>query len=323
VMDAIRSFTGMWILLAVVISSSASANQFRFVALGDMPYRLPDDVRKVDRLINKINALTPAFSVHVGDTKSGSTPCSDDAFQKILDQLQTFEQPLVYTPGDNEWTDCHRAKAGGYNPRERLTKIREMFFAKPEQSLGRQPMALETQADADEKHKAFVENTRFTKNDVLFVQVHVVGSNNGFEPRDLATVKEYFARNAANIAWLDAGFAKAIAGNAKAVVISMQANMYEIRQKWPAMPQASGFLATVKAITRGAKKFGRPVLVINGDAHTLEVLPFKGTNLRDVPNVTRLQVVGARQVHAVEVTVDPDSPGVFAFRPLIVPENNG
>ncbi|MEM7750797.1 MAG: hypothetical protein AAF346_21285, partial [Pseudomonadota bacterium] len=231
-MDAKSRFASLWFLLLSAISSAALAEPFRFVALGDMPYRLPDDVRKVDRLINKINALSPAFSVHVGDTKSGSTPCTDDAFQKILNQLQTFEQPLVYTPGDNEWTDCHRAKAGGYDPRERLTRIREMFFAKPRESLGRQPMALETQADAGEKHKVFVENTRFTKNGVLFVQVHVVGSNNGFEPRDLATVKEYFARNAANIAWLDAGFAKAIAVKAKAVVISMQANMYEIRQKW-------------------------------------------------------------------------------------------
>ena len=50
-------------------------------------------------------------------------------------------------------------------------------------------------------------------------------------------------------------------------------------------------------------------------------MPFLGTNLKAVPQVTRLQVMGARQVHAVRVLVDPDSPGVFGFAPFVVPEN--
>ena len=60
---------------------------FSFVALGDMPYTLPGDIAKFDRLIAIVNKLKPAFTVHVGDTKSGATPCSDTKFQRILDQL--------------------------------------------------------------------------------------------------------------------------------------------------------------------------------------------------------------------------------------------
>jgi hypothetical protein len=26
-----------------------------------------------------------------------------------------FQAPLVYVPGDNEWTDCDRASNGSYN----------------------------------------------------------------------------------------------------------------------------------------------------------------------------------------------------------------
>ncbi|MEU6787396.1 hypothetical protein ABZ912_50105 [Nonomuraea angiospora] len=36
----------------------------------------------------------------------------------------TFDDPFVLTPGDNEWTDCHRTAAGGYAPTERLDAVR-------------------------------------------------------------------------------------------------------------------------------------------------------------------------------------------------------
>ena len=34
--------------------------------------------------------------------------------------LSNLRGPVIYTPGDNEWTDCHRVNNGGYNPLERL-----------------------------------------------------------------------------------------------------------------------------------------------------------------------------------------------------------
>ena len=40
----------------------------------------------------------------------------------IRADFDRFADPLVYTPGDNEWTDCHRANNGGYNPLERLAE---------------------------------------------------------------------------------------------------------------------------------------------------------------------------------------------------------
>jgi len=38
--------------------------------------------------------------------------------------FETFEAPLIFVPGDNEWTDCHRQNNGSYDPIERL----EIFF---------------------------------------------------------------------------------------------------------------------------------------------------------------------------------------------------
>jgi hypothetical protein len=100
---------------------------------------VPEDYTKFDRLIAAVNTLKPAFTLHMGDIKSGSLPCSDEVLKKSYDQIQTFQGALVYTIGDNEWLDCHRMAAGGYNPRERLAKLREMFFAN-RKSLGQTPL---------------------------------------------------------------------------------------------------------------------------------------------------------------------------------------
>ena len=49
--------------------------------------------------------------------------------QKVFFSL--FESPLIYTPGDNEWTDCHRRSNGGYDPLERLGRLRDVLFDEP------------------------------------------------------------------------------------------------------------------------------------------------------------------------------------------------
>ena len=93
-----------------------------------------------------MNELAPAFTLHVGDTKSGSTSCDNVQFGKILEDLDRFKAPVIYTPGDNEWRDCYKKKAGRFDPLERLATLREMFFPNAE-SLGMERMQIERQAD--------------------------------------------------------------------------------------------------------------------------------------------------------------------------------
>lgn len=293
---------------------------FSFVALGDMPYKLPDDILKFDRLIATVNKLKPAFTIHVGDIKASASPCSDAELQRALNQLQTFEGALVYTPGDNEWTDCYRREAGSFDPRERLAKVRTMFFAQVGKSLGKSPIDVESQQTMP-AYSAFVENVRFAKNDVQFLSVHVVGSNNGFEAQDPAAATEFFGRDKANVAWIDDGFRKAQETNAKAVVIFMQAEFDQARFPNGSMPRQSGFVNVLDAIEKGARAFAKPVLIVNGDEHFIELKPMRNSRGRPIANVLKLMVYGENDVHAIRVIVDPDSAGVFGFVPLIVPEN--
>ena len=326
-MRHLPALSGLMLIIATALNPASAAerigsdNAFSFVALGDMPYNLPEDYAKFDRLIAAVNALKPAFTLHVGDIKSGGLPCSDEVLKKSYDQIQTFESALVYTIGDNEWLDCHRKAAGGYNPRERLAKLREMFFATPAKSLGKTPLDVESQALLMPEISTYVENTRVAKNGVMFFTAHVPGSNNGFEAQDPDAAPEFFARDKANVAWINASFAKAIADNAKAVVMFVQAEFDESRFPNGAMPRQSGFTNTLDAIEAGAKSFGKPVLLIHGDEHYFSIAPLRNSKGKPIPGVNKLMVYGDTLVHAVRVVVDPDSSNVFGFIPLIVPEN--
>jgi hypothetical protein len=243
------------IMTALVTLSPAHAqngpNAFTFIGWGDAPYVLPGDYAKVDRLIAAMNNAKPAFSIHVGDTKAGGTPCTDEILKKAFDQIQTAEHPVVYSIGDNEWTDCHRKNAGGFDPRERLAKVRQMYFPAPGMSLGRNPMKLESQSRLEPRFANFVENQRFVRNGVVFVIPHVVGSNNGLETGDKKAAEEFFERDAANIAWIEAGFDLAVDVDAKAIVIAFQANLYDTRRSaGTSIPPSSGFYNTLRAISR-------------------------------------------------------------------------
>ncbi|MGH9202154.1 MAG: hypothetical protein ACRD2A_13075, partial [Vicinamibacterales bacterium] len=215
-------------VVATQPAQTADDERFEFVALGDMPYKLPDDYKRFEALIAAINGLKPAFSIHIGDIKSGSSPCTDENLTRIRDYFKTFQQPLIYTPGDNEWTDCHREKAGKFDPLERLAFVRNLFFP-DSKSQGAAPIDVIRQADVS-GHKDLVENARWSHGGVLFATVDVVGSNNGFE-RTLASATEYFVRNAANTAWIDETFAMAKRDGQKAVVVAFQANPYFEREQ--------------------------------------------------------------------------------------------
>jgi hypothetical protein len=126
------------LLLLAALLGTTPARALDFVALGDMPYGdSPAIEATYHRLIARINATRPAFSVHVGDFKSGGTECSDAAFVRQRDNFGRFDHPLVYTPGDNEWTDCHRRSNGAYVPIERLARVRQLFFGQQDHAAGR------------------------------------------------------------------------------------------------------------------------------------------------------------------------------------------
>ena len=107
--------TGVLVLAAASASSAAAQsgpNPFKrrhtqpvqVALIGDVPYR-DADILKLDEVIREINESGVDLTLHSGDIKSGSSTCADELLQQRFDQLAQLQRPLIYTPGDNEWTD--------------------------------------------------------------------------------------------------------------------------------------------------------------------------------------------------------------------------
>jgi len=301
-------------LLAALLPGGALAEPVRFVVFGDMPYcragtadGCAAEVARVERLLGAINAVRPAFSLFLGDTKAGSEACTDEIVLRALDWMALADHPLVYTPGDNEWTQCWKPHSGSFDPLDRLRLIRERYFI-GKTHLGQGNLAVVRQSEADPARALYIENARWVLDGVVFITLHLPGSNNNkpTEPGELPKISlpagaeaEWQARNAANQAWLEAGFAEAARLEARGVVVGIQADMFFTRVCGRGYD--SGYRETLATLARAAAGFGHPVLLLNGDNHIF----VRDQPLPEAPNLTRIMVPGDRDVQAVVLIFDP------------------
>lgn len=97
---------------------------------GDLPYSPLQETVGVPNLIADMNAQRLAFTVHDGDLKQGcNSPCDAALYARSLAYFNSLEAPAMFTPGDNDWTDCDRPSNGGSWSLERLDYERQVFFA--------------------------------------------------------------------------------------------------------------------------------------------------------------------------------------------------
>ena len=321
---------------AVQPAGEPGAGRFEIGLIGDQQYN-PESDAKFPHIMAEVNRSNLAFVVHVGDFRGGTTPrCNDGLLKQRREQFDVSKHPFIYTPGDNDWTDCHASKAGGYDPLERLAKLREVFFV-GNQSLGQRKLTVKRQSDNPQFSK-FRENARWTYGSVFFITLHMVGPNNN-RGRVSEADAEYRERNVANLAWLKESFDVAIREGAKAVGIFTQANPRFERNlpsrrvlglgKLPPPKRPSGFTDFVSALEAEVLAFGKPVALMHGDTHYFRVdkpLFRSGepgpTNLgRQIENFTRVETFGFPEAHWVRVIVDLNDPHVFTFKAQIVDTN--
>ena len=138
--------------------SAKNQARFEFGIIGNLPYSAEDET-KFPNLVEDINRANLAFVVHDGDFqadflgyKDGFSPCSDETFSDRKKLAQSFKHPFIITPGDNDWTDCHYVKTAKFDPIERLSKFRELFFT-GNQSLGQQTLSVTHQSSRSQVFK--------------------------------------------------------------------------------------------------------------------------------------------------------------------------
>lgn len=308
--------------ISVAVASDASvaeSERFSFIAMGCMPYG-PQDFAAYERLLKEINRHQPAFTVHCGDTKKSSVPPSEENLAQVKTWFDSLDGPLIYTPGDNEWTDVHAVSAGREDPLKWLEKIRALYFPE-ERSMGRAPIPLVTQR-RDPRFAKFVENARWSRGGVVFATVHVVGSSNNRLPAVAGAMEEFAERDAATLAWMRETFAEARATEAAGVGLFFQANVFH-SNGYGRADENSGFKQFLAVLEEEARAFTKPVLLVYADEHRYRFE--QGVRFREgaeaLQNVSRLETFGASDIHAVMVTVDTGSKQVFLAGPLLVPGN--
>ncbi|MDX5151251.1 MAG: hypothetical protein R3188_02140 [Acidiferrobacterales bacterium] len=339
-----------FVVLLVVLSGIAvpAAGQDRvihFALIGDTPYNAKQN-KEFANLIKAINRDDLAFVAHAGDlwfdgiawkdTSRGLPPCADETMANRLQEINKFRHPFIYTPGDNDWTDCWRAKPKAYDPLERLAKLRKMYF-KGNHSLGKRRIKLERQSK-NPKYAKFRENARWIDDGAMFVTLHMVGSNNNLG-RTPVMDREYKERNAANLAWMDDSFALAKRKRIRAIMFITQADP-QFQTTWTAKqkkrylldglrikptnePIWTGFDDFIESLRAHTIEFGKPVVLVHGDTHTFRIdKPLLDTKSgRIIENFTRVEVFGFPDTHWVRATLDPDDPNVFSFESRIISAN--
>ncbi len=342
---------------AARVAAGTNPNTITLAVYGDSPYydpafdptppwtkvppRLPGaEFNKTSAFIDTINA-DPSVQevVFVGDIHSGSEACTKPFDQAIFDLWKAFSRPLVYTPGDNEWSDCSKAKelagkdvfgnspdnagivgAPVANPIAHLSLVRSLFFANPGWTLGQHPMPVMSQP-------GYPENVMWEQSKTVFVTLNIPGGSNNDADAWNGTgntndQSERNARTPKDVDWLNQAFAMAEADNAHSVVIIGQADMWDTTDL-PA--HQSLYEPIIDAIASNTSIYGKPVLYINGDSHIYrsdnplqqsstchtEKDPCAGDawnqhNFYNVPNFHRIVVHGSTfPMEWLKLSIDP------------------
>jgi hypothetical protein len=303
---------------------------------GDLPYSA-EQAAVLPNLIADMNSQDLAFTAHDGDLRqgSGSPDClTGNIYSNAVTYFGSLHAPAIFTPGDNDWTDCDRKSLGadGRNSLQELDYERGLFFSTP-YTLGQTRFLQEVQStptckgfgsannnsgpnsDVTKTQTATytdvpcVENRRWIVGSVVYATIDIQGSCNNLCD-DYPDPVEYAARNAAGIQWMKDTFATAASQNCVAVMFITQAdpgfddtdgtraptrNANSLVED-DAQKATDGFHDFLVALRAQVIAFGKPVAYVHGDSHYFRVdKPLLDSAGKRVTNFTRVETFGDHQ----------------------------
>ncbi len=269
----------------LLAAGGAPRAEVTFAVLGDMPYDSDTQTNSLRYIGDKLRKAEVDLVIHYGDIKGGGEPCDPDLMQARREiVLGLVPGRVVYTPGDNDWTDCDRDEAGRFDEMDQLKKLRRLFFSGPPPSgdgwrVGRQS-------------KDYPENALWRLGKLQFVTLHVVGTGNGRneilpskkategksaeEVKGLTRQLEEQAREAAghrdeaNLEWLAKAFTAA--DGAEGLVVVMHADPTDLKA-WEktgevcddkVLVNCDPYARLMNSLSAQAIDFENPVLLVHG-----------------------------------------------------------
>lgn len=306
------------LLVALCCGAAMAATPISFGLFADTPYN-PWERENLPFLIADMGAEDLEFVVHVGDIKSGSSLCSDDSYREVFHAFQQSRHPLVYVPGDNEWTDCHRQKDAALDPVERLGKLRSIFMG-GDSSLGQRNLKLVRQS-SQAAYADYRENVRWEMGGVLFVAINLPGSGNNYFGSTWGTstpqgpTAEFTNRSRANASWLAEAFIVARQKKLPGIMLLAHANPgFEHWRSGSDEPYYRDFLTQIRQETQA---FQGQVVLVHGDTHHQhqDQPMVDAATGAVVKNFTRVETFGSPFFGWIKAEVDVGTPTVFSFKP--------
>lgn len=257
------------ILFLLLIMTPLAWSQ-TIVVVGDMPY---SDIEKQmlqgpnGNLYHLINKTQPSMVLHLGDLKSGSVSCTNEILneQKAL-LAQLYPNKLMYTPGDNEWTDCDRdSLTYSFDELERLDYLITLMYQTP-------PLLTKNLSNIASQPKN-IENKLWINDRLAISTLHLVGTSNGRANINKSNQKQAITRanqrDEMNFVWL-----KVIEDQEQkfdALIIGFHADIYSksLIKTGPCdekkLTTCDAFPVYRKAFENLAKRLNKPVLITHGD----------------------------------------------------------
>jgi len=311
---------------------------------GDMPYNALGR-SQYPNLLADINASHVEFSIFDGDLKAGGDgPCSNDLYTTAINNFNTLDRPLIWVPGDNDWTDCWGRYGASqmpfFDPIDRLN-LERMLFTSTDWSLGRKKLRLTRESAEGGAYALYSDNVRWTLGPVVYLGLNVQGSNDNYSypdtdleggptvpVRSAAEIQrqrdEQAARRAANFHWLDEGFAYARHVGAKGILIDWQADPNFNNEEHQTNPHEwDAYPPYVDKLQKLTEAFDGEVALVHGDSHYFKIdKPLNNSQGGVLANFTRVETFGARNTHWVIGRIDPKAANLFTFEPRLVPGSN-
>lgn len=259
--------------------------------------------------------------VYNGDLKSEVEPCRDAFYESRRHLFDTSRKPVVVLPGENDWLTCGQARAGSYDPVERLDFVRQTFMPDGN-ALGQSSMSLIRESDVA-RFRPFRENVRWQSNNVAFIGLNAPAPNNHYLSAG-GRNGEFEDRSVANNFWLEHAAENARRSEKHALVIFMQGDpdfsRYERRDRFAWLrfsrsdEKRDGFVEIKRSLVKIAESFRGPVIIIHNSGVTLPAgfridQPLRNDKGAVVANLTRIEIgLKKPQSQWLEVAAD------FAWR---------
>ncbi|MDE1183977.1 hypothetical protein [Paraburkholderia sp.] len=334
-----RPASASWLLalFALFILSTpdarAAAPRYSFAVIAGTMTGSGDEA-PTQRLIDAIGRERDlSFIVYDGNLKGAKEACRDSLYERRHVVLDTSRVPLVFVPGQHDWTDCGSTEAGSFDPVERLDLLRQTLFSDPT-SLGLTTVNLTRESEVARFHQ-YRENVRWQSDDTVFVGLNAPGPNNHYLSAG-GRNGEFEDRVIANAFWLEHAAEYAKRRDARALVIFMQGDpdpeRYERPERFAWLrfgrnTRRDGYLELKRTMVKVAEIFHGPVVLIHcDDDHApkgfLIDQPLRNDKGAVVTNLTRIALAPHERLSQwIQIDVDLARRPPFRVSVHDVPKN--